>query len=54
MQLIFYRGKKGSDILVKCLLNGKEARLPVPTDQYPYYRWADFKQFYTTRCNNVK
>ena len=51
IQLIFYRGKKGSDdILVKCLLNGEEATLPVATTQYPYYRWADFRQFYMARC----
>ena len=54
LQLIFYRSKKSSDdILVKCLLNGKEARLPVPTDNYPYYKWSDFRQFYTSRCNKI-
>ena len=51
IQLIFYRGKKASDeILVKCLLNGSEASLPLPSDIYPYYRWSDFRQFYTDRC----
>ena len=55
VQLIFYRkGKSSSDILVKCLLNGHEVRLPVPTDNYPYYRWSDFRQFYTARCQSVK
>lgn len=55
LQLIFYRGKKGNDdILVKCLLNGEEAHLPVPTTNYPYYKWADFRKFYTDRCNSVK
>jgi hypothetical protein len=55
IQLIFYRGKKGKDdILLKCLLNGSEAKLPVPTDQYPYYKWSDFRKFYTDRCNSVK
>ena len=55
IQLVFYKGKKGTDdVLVKCLLNGAEASLPVPTDNYPYYKWADFKQFYTNRCNSVK
>ena len=54
MQLIFYHGKKqGQDILVKCLLNGQEATLPLPADQYPYYRWQDFKQFFTERINGV-
>ena len=46
MQLIFYRGKKGQDILVKCLLNGHEASLPLPSDTYPYYKWEDFKTYY--------
>ena len=55
VQLIFYRkGKSSTDILVKCLLNGHEVRLPVPTDNYPYYRWSDFRQFYTARCQSVK
>ena len=50
IQLVFYRSKKQPDILVKCLLNGEEATLPVPTDSYPYYKWSDFKKFYTERC----
>jgi hypothetical protein len=50
VQLVFYRDKHG-DVLVKCLLNGREASLPVPTTQYPYYRWTDFRDFYTSRCN---
>ena len=55
IQLIFYRGNKGKDdILVKCLLNGDEATLPVPTNQYPYYKWSDFRSFYTARCDSVK
>ena len=55
IQLVFYRSKKHpADILLKCLLNGEEATLPVPTTQFPYYKWADFKKFYTDRCNSVK
>ena len=55
MQLIFYRSnKKGDDVLVKCLLNGREASLPVSTDNYPYYKWSDFRQFYTARCNSIE
>ena len=53
MQLVFYRGKQSQDILVKCLLNGCEATLPLPADNHPYYKWTDFKQFYTERCNSV-
>ena len=50
IQLIFYRSKKSDDILLKCLLNGCEASLPVPTSQYPYYKWTNFRDFYTKRC----
>ena len=51
IQLIFYRkGRNNDDVLVKCLLNGREASLPVPTDSYPYYKWSDFRQFYNDRC----
>lgn len=55
MQLVFYRSKKDSDdILVKCVFNGKEATLPVKTDSFPYYKWTDFRKFYTERCNSIK
>ena len=55
IQLVFYRSKKSKDdILVKCLLNGAEASLPVPTDCYPYYKWTDFRQFYTARIDKNK
>ena len=54
IQLIFYKSKKGGDILLKCLLNGTEASLPVPTQMFPYYKWTDFRQYYTDLCNSVK
>lgn len=51
IQLVFYKGKKASDeILVKCLMNGYEATLPLPSDLYPYYRWSDFRDFFRDRC----
>lgn len=53
LQVVFYKNKK-NDILVKCLLNGREVSLPVPTTQYPYYRWSDFRDFYTARCEKNK
>ncbi len=54
LQLVFYRGKTGrGDILVKCLLNGSEAHLPVPTDLAPYYRWQDFLNFYLERISSA-
>lgn len=55
IQFVFYRSRKApDDILVKCLLNETEASLPVQTDDYPYYRWSDVKQYYLNKCNSVK
>ena len=39
------KGKAG-DILVKALLNEREATLPIKTDQYPYYDWKTLRQYY--------
>ena len=55
IQLIFYRSRKDrEDILVKCLMNGMEATLPVETDNFPYYKWSDVRNFYIARCNSVE
>ena len=47
IQLIFYKPKKGNgDILVKALLNEREAYMPAKTDNWPYYKWQDLRQYY--------
>lgn len=48
IQLVFYKPKKGKsgDILVKALLNEREAKMPVETDNYPYYKWTDLRTYY--------
>ena len=47
IQLVFYRPKKGQgDILVKALLNEREAYMPAQTDNWPYYKWQDLRQYY--------
>ena len=52
IQLVFYRSEKNpGEILLKCLLNGEEATLPVPTQMAPYYKWSDFRQFYLNRMS---
>lgn len=45
LQFIFYKGKTG-DVLVKALLNEKNMTLPFESVEGPYYRWADFKNYY--------
>ena len=63
IQLIFYRPTKqkansqkplanAKDILVKALLNERECRLPIPTTQYPYYNWADLRQYYLNKLDS--
>ena len=54
IQLVFYRSNKNSEILVKALLCGEEATLPLPSDMYPYYKWSDFKSYFTEICNQFK
>ena len=55
IQLVFYRGRKASDpVLVKCMMNGFEATLPIATDSFPYYKWDDLRRFYVERCGSVK
>ena len=44
VQFVFYKNKK-NDCLVKLLLNESEVKLPLETDLYPYYHWADFKNY---------
>jgi hypothetical protein len=46
LQLVFYRRHANDrDVVLKVLLNEEEATLPLPTDQYPYYRWNDVKEY---------
>ena len=47
IEMIHYRNDRDDpDVLVKVLLNGKEARLPIETDCAPYYHWQDVKTYY--------
>ena len=62
IQLIFYAPKKtlnsklltlnSEDILVKALLNEREASLPVPTTMYPYYRWDDVRAYWKKKLDD--
>ncbi len=49
IQLVFYRPTaQGSTapVLVKALLNEREVSLPIATSRYPYYDWAELRQYY--------
>ena len=47
IEMIYYRSEFGDpDVLVKVLLNGHEARLPIESDCAPYYHWKEVKRYY--------
>lgn len=51
VQMVFYRPISGSgDVLVKVLLNEREATLPVATDG-PYARWSELKAYYEEKLS---
>ena len=67
VQLIFYRPKvkkgkaanastptTGSDILVKALLNEREAYLPIDTNNWPYYKWQDLRKYYLNKIKEFE
>ena len=58
LQLVLFenpRSKVPSDkLLVKCLLNGKEAKLPFEAFKGPFYRWSDFKTYYGKKIEDAK
>ena len=56
IQLIFYRPLNGQgDILVKALLNEREATLPVKVTETPYfYKWNDLRQYWLNKLNKFK
>lgn len=55
IQIVFYR-KPGSldpeDVLVKVLLNEKEVTLPMDREHGPYYKWTDFKKYYSDKIKD--
>ena len=55
IQFVFYRSSPGDrDVLFKGLLNEEEATLTLPTDCAPYYRWADFRDYYLKKLDSYQ
>ncbi len=55
IQFVFYRKNiNDKDVIFKVLRNEKEARLPIKTDMFPYYRWSDFKKYFLDKLNSSK
>ena len=51
LQMVYYRNAAGDDILVKLLLNEREATLPIATDMAPYYRWRDVRNYFMDKLS---
>ena len=49
VQFIFYRNKRG-DVLVRMLHSERDIRIPVKSDNYPFYRWEDFRNYCLAQC----
>ena len=55
LQMIYYRKDfDDQDILVKVLLNEREATLPIVTDCAPYYHWKDVRNYYLHKLNTYE
>lgn len=58
IQVVFYRrdltgtNPTPDDVLVKVLLNEKEATLPIEPYQGNYYRWTDLRKFWNDKLEN--
>lgn len=53
VQLVFFKND-ANDVIVKVLLNEKEATLPFDAVSKSYYRWSDFKAYYLPRISASK
>lgn len=53
VQIVFFKNAEG-DVLVKVLLNEKEATLPFEPVCESFYKWSDFKAYYLPRVQAAK
>ena len=52
IQLVFYReNPQDKDVLVKVLLNENEVRLPVKSEEEPYYKWNVVRDYYLKKLD---
>ncbi|MDE7154090.1 MAG: histidine-type phosphatase [Muribaculaceae bacterium] len=57
IQIVFYRPKNSTgcnpdDVLLKVMLNEAEASLPLKPVNGNYYRWTDFRKYYTDKLDS--
>ena len=47
-QMVFYRNKRGN-VLVRTLINERDATLPIKSATAPFYRWEDMRKLFQKR-----
>lgn len=53
VQMAFYRKAGTDDILVRVLLNERDADLPVATDCAPFYHWQELRAYWMNTINAI-
>lgn len=54
LQLVFYQGKAKQDIILRLLLNERDAHLPLQAIHGCFYRWEDVKGLWTEQLKENK
>lgn len=47
-QMVFYRNKRGN-VLVRTLINERDATLPIKSSTAPFYRWEELREYFQKR-----
>lgn len=47
MQMVFFKDKK-DNVIVKFMMNERETHIPIPTDNFPFYKWEDARAYLQT------
>lgn len=53
VQMAFYRKAGSGDILVRVMLNERDAALPVKTDCAPFYHWNDLRAYWMNTVSAI-
>lgn len=51
LQMVFYRSKKSSDVLVRLLENENDITLPIKSVEGPFYKWEDLRKYMKERAD---
>ena len=54
VQIIFFKNSKDKNapVLIKMMLNEEEMKLPIPTDNFPFYNWEDVRAYYMKKIES--